>query len=412
MKNYFALLFSIVFLLILSNSAIAQSPWPDSESQEIITNYIKTFNEIDFIEQPENYAASGNYLGFKNASSNASVSISLNNNEYSIDEYLEQKPNLEELKIGNITIYIYSSDKPNIDVNGKYAFYESRAWALCGDYEIVTRAYTSLFGEDVNSNNIALMNTWARYRLVKSLTTNKTCGVAISKTPDITKENLTVEITNLSGEVEIKRAGSEEYIPALKGMILNTGDYISTGFDSTAEILVNDLAHLKINQITHFSIDQLFYDNNLARTQIMLYSGEITSVVNPAKGVKADFKISTHVCTIGVRGTEFSVEYHGDSENTNVEVYEGSVVITPENNDKETTVSAGSKARVDSKGDIYLDNVLIADKDDDQTTNNNVINIFIIIALCIIGLITFAVIAIVTILIIKKRKSASQIVVP
>ena len=131
-------------------------------------------------------------------------------------------------------------------------------------------------------------------------------------------------ITELTGTVELKKAGSAAWENAVRGQTILPDTVISTGFKSTALIRIGNSA-LSVRPLTRLSITELMTRTETETINISLQSGRVKAEVKPPTGGRADFKVQTPPATASVRGTVFevgvfslwviegSVEYRGTS---------------------------------------------------------------------------------------------------
>ncbi len=338
--------------------------WDDKESGGIIDLYVKEIQNDSFLStqdlefEYQNIVPPGAYTTvypFKDESSRVSIGITAHevvNDE--IDEIINNQ-GLESEKFSNTVVYYYPQDQPEIDENGKAGWYdESRGWAFCGDTEFITRVYMLVLNEDVSETTLTMAERWSREALAKAISKSAECGVKVDENINT---DITIELTELSGEVEVKTGENGTYVPAKVGDILGMGDYVATGFDSAATFEVNNFAVMTIQEMTTFSVSQLFYDGNLAETAIKLHNGVIKNVVTPPKEMRALFQIITPTVTTGVRGTEFDVYYDEIGNMTNVYVWEGSVDLTSEDESNSEILEAGSTALVGGNGEIIINEI-------------------------------------------------------
>jgi hypothetical protein len=115
------------------------------------------------------------------------------------------------------------------------------------------------------------------------------------------------KLQSLKGKVEVKVVGGA-WVAATEGQVLNPADTLSTGFDSSA-VVVMDKTTVQVKPLTRMTIDKLVEDGGTVKTSTFLRVGNVSVSVKSAEGVKQDFKVQSPYSTASVRGTEF--EYDG-----------------------------------------------------------------------------------------------------
>ncbi len=115
------------------------------------------------------------------------------------------------------------------------------------------------------------------------------------------------KLQSLKGKVEVKVPGGA-WAPASEGQVLNPSDTLSTGFDSSA-VVVMDKTTVQVKPLTRMTIDKLVEEGGTVKTSTFLRVGNVSVSVKSAEGVKQDFKVQSPYSTASVRGTEF--DYNG-----------------------------------------------------------------------------------------------------
>lgn len=115
------------------------------------------------------------------------------------------------------------------------------------------------------------------------------------------------KLQSLKGKVEVKVPGGS-WAPASEGQVLNPADTLSTGFDSSA-VVVMDKNTVQVKPLTRMTIDKLVEEGGTVKTSTFLRVGNVSVSVKSAEGVKQDFKVQSPYSTASVRGTEF--DYNG-----------------------------------------------------------------------------------------------------
>jgi hypothetical protein len=166
-------------------------------------------------------------------------------------------------------------------------------------------------------------------------------AAALSGTASLGAQELSATIRECSGDVEIKVPGGE-WVPAGPGMRLQSSALISTGFKSSA-LLVLGNSTLQVRPVTCLSLEELVSREGGERIGLALRTGRIRAVVTPPPDVKVSFTVRSPVATASVRGTSFEFDAF------NLRVLSGTVAFTGGDN---VTVFAGAdqKTAVDPQG--------------------------------------------------------------
>ena len=127
-------------------------------------------------------------------------------------------------------------------------------------------------------------------------------------------------IRDLSGTVEIRQSGSEEWQSAGKGQILDWDTTISTGFRSSALIALGN-SLLTVRPLTRLTLSELSLIQDTETVQLKLQTGRVRAEVKAPAGAKAQFTIQSPTATASVRGTVF------EFDTVNLSVSEGTVAF-------------------------------------------------------------------------------------
>ncbi len=108
------------------------------------------------------------------------------------------------------------------------------------------------------------------------------------------------------GKVEVKAPGGS-WVPAVAGMKLAMGAYISTGFSSTA-LLDLGTSTLRVAPLTRMQLQELVAREGTVSTSLFLKVGKVHAEVKSVEGVRQDFTLKGPQATAAVRGTEFDFD--------------------------------------------------------------------------------------------------------
>ena len=127
-------------------------------------------------------------------------------------------------------------------------------------------------------------------------------------------------IEELSGTVELKRAGTADFIAAQKGDEIARETIVSTGFKSSALIKVGSSV-LTVRPLTRLSLAEISASSGTETINISLQTGRVKVDLNPPAGTRTTMKVQSPIATASVRGTSF------EFDTQSLEVFEGTVAF-------------------------------------------------------------------------------------
>lgn len=153
----------------------------------------------------------------------------------------------------------------------------------------------------------------------------------------------------LKGKVEVKTAQGD-WGPAAEGMTIDLSTTLSTGFDSTAVVLI-DKSKLVVKPLTRLTLDKLLErSSGSVAASLFLRVGSVqASVKATTPGVPQDFKVQSPYSTASVRGTEF--EFDG----FHLKVIEGVVRLIPGRPARDTEGSGQGGGNAGFEGALPVD---------------------------------------------------------
>ena len=131
---------------------------------------------------------------------------------------------------------------------------------------------------------------------------------------------LTGEITEFTGTVELKHPGSSDFVPARAGDTLSANTLVSTGFRSTAIIKAGSTV-LTVRPLTRLTLAEISISSETEAVNVSLQTGRVRVDVNPPAGTRANFTVQGPSSTASVRGTSF------EFDTISLTVLEGEVVF-------------------------------------------------------------------------------------
>jgi len=114
-------------------------------------------------------------------------------------------------------------------------------------------------------------------------------------------------IRELTGEVELKRAGSSAFVPASAGDAVSSNTIVSTGFRSTAIIAIGSSV-ITVRPLTRLTLAEIQSMENTENVNVNLQSGRVRVEVKPPAGTKTNLNVQSPSATASVRGTTFEMD--------------------------------------------------------------------------------------------------------
>jgi len=136
-------------------------------------------------------------------------------------------------------------------------------------------------------------------------------------------------ISTLKGLVMVKPIGSRKYLPAYKGQMLKSGEWLKTKKGVFVAIVFLDGSNIKIQQETEVKITSYRMTSKSLRTNLDLNKGQAWSKVAD-QGAGGEFQITTPTAVASVKGTEFDLKFDNESGETSIVVIEGNVAFAGE----------------------------------------------------------------------------------
>ncbi|MDR2952813.1 MAG: FecR family protein [Treponema sp.] len=127
-------------------------------------------------------------------------------------------------------------------------------------------------------------------------------------------------IKEMTGTVELKPAGTANFVPAVAGVQIKQDTVISTGFKSSALLEVGS-ALIAVRPLTRLTLTEIAAAQGTETLNVNLQTGRLRVDVKPPAGAKASLSVTSPIATASVRGTRFSFDTR------NVIVHEGTVVL-------------------------------------------------------------------------------------
>jgi hypothetical protein len=149
-------------------------------------------------------------------------------------------------------------------------------------------------------------------------------------------------IRELTGDVQLKFAGSNDFVAARAGNEVAQNTIISTGFKSTAIVVVGGTV-ITVKPLTRLSLAEIQSTSELETLNVSLQTGRVRVDVNPPAGMRASTTLQSPSATASVRGTSF------EFDTINLTVNEGTVAFSG-NIGPTAMVSAGAASFIQIDG--------------------------------------------------------------
>jgi hypothetical protein len=129
-------------------------------------------------------------------------------------------------------------------------------------------------------------------------------------------------IRELTGDVELKHAGTSVFLPASKGDTVASSTIVSTGFRSTAIIAVGNSV-ITIRPLTRLTLAEIQTMENTENVKVNLQAGRVRVDVTPPAGTKTQFTVQSPMAVSSVRGTSFEMDTETLSVSEGRVIYSG-----------------------------------------------------------------------------------------
>lgn len=140
------------------------------------------------------------------------------------------------------------------------------------------------------------------------------------------------EVTYLVRPVEVKRKGTDTFVVLHLHDKVFAGDTIRTGFGGRVEITISHKRVFRIGQASTVELPELEDSKKEGlKARFNLLLGRFWgAVLRPLHKLQAErFEVQTATATIGVKGTQFGVDYSKKTDETRAVVIKGIVAAEP-----------------------------------------------------------------------------------
>jgi len=112
--------------------------------------------------------------------------------------------------------------------------------------------------------------------------------------------------SEVNGKVEYQ-TGSDTWKPARPGDKVGKGVVISTGFKSTAVLMIGK-SSISIKPLTRMTLEDIVKTEGGTQSQLFLLAGRVKADIPPQPGQTTEFKVKSPTATASVRGTGFEFD--------------------------------------------------------------------------------------------------------
>ena len=138
------------------------------------------------------------------------------------------------------------------------------------------------------------------------------------------------QVTYLVHPVQIKSKGTTEWVRLNLGDQVSEGDSIRTGMGGRVEVTIEPNRLFRIGQATEIELPGFTTQGGM-KTRLNVLLGRMWgNIGKPLKEAAGEsFQVTTKTATVGVKGTQFGVDYDKAQEASQVSVISGVVAAAP-----------------------------------------------------------------------------------
>lgn len=153
----------------------------------------------------------------------------------------------------------------------------------------------------------------------------------------------------------VNKAGQSR--PVAKGAVIEEGETINTNNGRT-QLRFTDGAYVSLQPQSEFRIDQYRYEgkqDGSEKTFVSLLKGGLRTITGfVGRTNKKNYQVATTVATIGIRGTEYTIQYGGSISGTvgegEIEVCNGAGCLNVTNGESYYVANQDAKPQLSNKG--------------------------------------------------------------
>ncbi len=111
-------------------------------------------------------------------------------------------------------------------------------------------------------------------------------------------------VSDMSGDVEILKSDTQEWVPANTESIISEGDQVRTGPFSNASLAFADSSFAIVDSFSHLTVNKFSVTDNVVDTNIFLDVGSVVSTLNDNVSFVNRYIIGTPTSSISLKGRE------------------------------------------------------------------------------------------------------------
>ncbi len=164
------------------------------------------------------------------------------------------------------------------------------------------------------------------------------------------KERVSVQISAVSGKVEIVRSGSK--VPAVKDAELESGDIIITGKGASTTLQISKNRLIYLNEMSKAKIEYVWErGDSVLSVAVSLASGEVFTELLKETGFAVSYTVLTPFVSIVDSDNSYAVEFMHDKRVTVIKAFGGEVKVYPANAEQ-ITVPSCNRLSVTEEGNV------------------------------------------------------------
>lgn len=180
-------------------------------------------------------------------------------------------------------------------------------------------------------------------------------------------------VLKTTGDVKLKKAGTDRVLPLKFGSTLDNGDWVRAGDDGFAVLMfTDDKSQIKISAKTEVVIEGKRDANSNITKRVKMEVGQILAKVDEQRG---SLQIATPTSVASVKGTEFWVVVLDDGT-TQVITLEGLVELLNTQSGRVVDVQPGQRGESNPNGEVNQDippeDEIPNDQDQDEATPHSI----------------------------------------
>ncbi len=178
------------------------------------------------------------------------------------------------------------------------------------------------------TNEKVALNMLRKLSVTFCLLFSASCLLPYSARAAEQKQAMVGKLSGVSGDVEVLKRGTTEWLDAANGMDIATGDQINSGIDGSAMLEFSN-SKVEVKPLTQFTVGRAMEDKGQFITELYLAGGALSSKVDKNSGKMNKFSVTTPSAVCGVRGTVQDLSYE-EGFGTEVAIKDGEGYTTPQ----------------------------------------------------------------------------------